>query len=338
MTDDGSSRQPGRPAPIVVLGVSRSGTTLLKEMLDRHSRVAIPSESYFIPQLWDRHGPHPDREAILADLERVARVREWGVTAADVRGRLPAEPSFAQVVDAVYATYADAHGKARFGDKTPAYMQHLGLLDRVWPDAQYVHIVRDGRDAALSFVAMRRRPRFNWARPRGLGDFACQWDLEIGAARRFASTAARGRYLELRYEELVAEPERCLREICDFLELDFEPAMLEYHRGLDASTLQDHPRLAQPPTTGVRNWRREMAQRDVERFEAIAGARLAELGYQRAFPVPSRAARARASVEEAVFRTRLTSWGGALALVRRSPAWRLRQVYVRRTSPYHPGK
>jgi Sulfotransferase family len=321
------------PPPVIVLGVSRSGTTLLKEMLDRHSQVAIPTESYFIPQLWDRHGPRPDREAIIADLERIARVREWGVTAEDVRRRLPADAAFADVVDAVYGAYADARGKPRFGDKTPAYMQHLDLLNRIWPDAQFVHIVRDGRDAALSFLAMRRRPRFNWARPRGLGDFACQWDLEVRGAHAFGSSAARGRYLELRYEDLVADPEQRLREVCDFLHLAFEPAMLEYHRSIDASTREDHPRLAQPPTAGLRNWREQMAPADVERFEAIAGRLLGELGYPRAFAGLSDAARARSAFERAAFRARLMAWRGALSLARRSPAWRLRQVYIRRTSP-----
>lgn len=301
-------------------------------MLDAHSELAIPSESYFIPQLWDRHGPRPDRDAIVADLGRIARVREWNVHPDAVRRRLPADPSFAHVIGAVYRTYTHARGKPRFGDKTPAYMQHLDLLEEVFPDAQYVHIVRDGRDAALSFVGMRRRPRFNWARPRRLGDFACQWEYEVRAARSFGSTVARGRYLELRYENLVADPDRRLREVCGFLGLRFEPEMLEYHRGVDPSALQDHPRLEQPPTIGLRDWREQMAPRDVERFEAVAGALLAELGYARAYPVPSSAAQAWAALERAAFQARLASWRSAVALVRRSPVWRLRQVYMRRAA------
>jgi hypothetical protein len=324
---------PQGAAPVIVLGVSRSGTTLLKEMLGRHSELAVPSESYFIPQLWDRHGPRPDAEAVLADLGRLARVREWGVTPDDVRRRLPPDPSFPEVIAAVYGAYADARGKPRFGDKTPAYMQRLDLLERVFPHAQYVHIVRDGRDAMLSFAAMRRRPRFNWARPRGPGDFACQWDFEVRAARRLGETVGPGRYLELRYEDLVAEPEPTLREVCAFVGLGYEPGMLEYHHGVDASALEDHPRLAQPPTAGVRDWREQMTPRDVEHFEAIAGRTLEELGYPRAYPAPSSAARARAALESAAFRARSKSWHAALALVRRSPAWRLRQVHIRRTSP-----
>jgi hypothetical protein len=157
-------------APAIVLGVSRSGPTLLK-VLDRHSELAIPTESYFVPP----------------------------------------RPTFAQGIAAIYGAYAAARGKPRYGDKTPAYMEHLGLLDRAFPGARYVHIARDGRDAGLSFLAMRRRPRFSWARPRSLAAFAAAWRQEVAAARRFGATTAAGRDLELRYEDLVAEPDRRLR-------------------------------------------------------------------------------------------------------------------------------
>ena len=318
--------------PVVVLGVSRSGTTLLKEMLDRHSELAIPSESYFIPQLWDRHGDRPDRDSFVDDLRRLGRVREWGVPPDEVYRRLPPRPSFADAIQAVYRVYAERRGKRRFGDKTPAYMQHLPLLEHAFPGAQYVHIVRDGRDACLSFLAMRRKPRFNWARPRGLGSCACQWALEIGRARRFGAALGASRYLELRYEDLVADPPRWLRRTCAFLGLEFEPAMLEYHRGVDRTRLLDHPKLAEPPTPGLREWRRQMAPRHVELFEAVAGTVLVAYGYERAYPAPSVAARARAAYECGAFRARLLSWHVSLALVRRSPAWRVRQLYIRRAT------
>jgi hypothetical protein len=318
---------------VVVLGVSRSGTTLLKEMLDRHSALAIPSESYFIPQLWDRHGERSSADEILDDLGRIARVREWGVAPEDVRARLPEGAGFNEVVDAVYRSYAEARGKARYGDKTPSYMQYLGLLGRVFPEAQYVHIVRDGRDACLSFLAMKRKPRFNLGRPRRLAEFACAWRLEVEGAQWFGERLGPGRYLELRYEDLVAEPEARLREVCGFLGLELEPGQLEYHRDVDPARLQDHPRLAEPPQKGVRRWRDEMRPGDQDLFEAIAGDLLARLGYSRAFPAPSSAARARAAVEWATFRGRLALWNGGLRGFRRSPVWRVRQAYVRRSSP-----
>jgi hypothetical protein len=323
---------PGAPsdAPVVVLGVSRSGTTLLKEMLDAHPDLAIPSESYFVPQLWSRHGERPGADAFLDDVERLARIREWGLTREDVASRLPERPSFPEAVGAIYRAYAAARGKRRFGDKTPSYMQRLPLLEHAFPGARYVHLIRDGRDAGLSFLDMRRRPTFNWARPRGLGSFAAQWRREVEAARRFGREGVAGRYMEVRYEDLVAGPERALREVCAFLGLDFAPAMLEYHRHLDPERMPDHSGLAEPPRSGSRRWREQMSSGDAELFEAIGGGLLADLGYARAHPSPSVGARLRAHVVRAALAARIASFDLAVAAVRKSPVWRLRQVYIRR--------
>jgi hypothetical protein len=314
-------------SPIAVLGVSRSGTTLLKAMLDAHSQVAIPSESYFLPQLWDRHGERPERAAFVEDLTRLERLREWGVDSEDVRARIPERPTFAEAIQSIYRLYAESRGKSRFGDKTPLYMQHLDVLERAFPGALYVHIVRDGRDAACSLLAMTRKPRFNLSRPRGIGDFAVAWQREVRAAQSFGRTHP---YHEIRYEDLVAQPEARLREVCAFLGLEYEPAMLEYHRRADPSLYADHPRLAEPPVRDTRSWRREMRPAEAELFEAIAGDLLAELGYERAHPRPGR--RARALAERVAYSTRLALWSKALPLVRKSPLWRARQVYIRRST------
>jgi hypothetical protein len=319
---------------VMVLGVSRSGTGLLKEMLNHHSDLAIPTESYFIPPLWDRYRSWPDTERLLADLGYLVRLREWEVSLDDIRRYLPARASFADVIQAIYRSYAETRGKRRFGDKTPGYMRHLELLDRVFPGAQYVHIVRDGRNAALSFAAMRHGPRFSWAWPRGFTDFAFRWRREVMGARRFGSTVAIGRYLAVRYEDLIAEPEVKLREVCAFLGLEFESGMLEYHRHLDQARLEheDHARLAEPPKPGFRDWRKEMHAADVECFEVITGDLLNDLGYERAFPVPSAAARTRAALGCVASGARLLSWRVSVALFRRTPAWRLRQVYIGRSA------
>ncbi|MEP7334392.1 MAG: sulfotransferase [Actinomycetota bacterium] len=309
----------------VVLGVSRSGTTLLKAMLDANSQLAIPSESYFLPQLWDRHGERPERDAFVEDLHRLAKIAEWGVDPEDVRRKLSEQPTFAEAVQAIYRTYAESRRKPRFGEKTPLYMQHLDVLERAFPGARYVHIVRDGRDAAFSLLAMTRKPRFNLSRPRAIGDFAVAWRREVRAAQAFGRSHP---YHEVRYEDLVEQPESRLREVCAFLELEYEPGMLEYHRREDPSLYADHPRLAEPPVRDTRSWRKEMRPADVELFEAIAGDLLAELGYERAHPRPGR--RGRALAERAAYSTRLALWSKALPLVRKSLLWRARQVYIRR--------
>ncbi|MGH9382717.1 MAG: sulfotransferase family protein [Vicinamibacterales bacterium] len=316
---------------MIILGVSRSGTTLLKQMLDHHSEVAIPRESFFLPQLWARYRRRPDTDALLADLECLPRIRDWGVSLEEVRRRVPPGASFTETIATVYRVYADSCGKPRYGEKTPQYLQHLELLERVFPGAQYVHIVRDGRNAALSYAETHRRRRLDLTFPQGLGDFAACWRREVLDARTFGASAASGRYFELRYEDLIAQPEARLREVCAFLDLRFEPMMLEYHADFQSVWHPDHKRLGEPPSQGERAWRTQMPSAALERFEAIAGDALAAFGYERAHPAPSAVARARGAIGAVVSRGRVVTMGAVMPIFYRSRLWRVRQRYLLRT-------
>ena len=145
------------------------------------------------------------------------------MTSEEVRARLPEGARFADVIDAVYRAYAEARGSGATATKTPSYMQHLGLLDRVFPGARTSISCGTAATRALSFLAMTRKPRFNLGRPRRLAEFACAWRSRWRARSGSVKRVGPGRYLELRYEDLVAEPEERLREVCAFLGLDFEP-------------------------------------------------------------------------------------------------------------------
>ena len=93
-------------------------------------------------------------------------------------------------------------------------------------------------------LALTRKARFNPARPWSIGAFAAQWRREVGDARRFGRERVPGRYLEMDYGELVADPDRTVRGVCNFLDLEFDPAMLEYHRETDAGY------ASRPPAAG----------------------------------------------------------------------------------------
>lgn len=267
--------------PVIVLGVRRSGTTLLRVMLDRSSVLAVPDESYFVPQLAARHRGAVDPAAFLDDLRRVRRLRDLGIEPDDVAPRLRAGMTAGEAIAAVFETVAAAQGKARWGDKTPLYMQYLGLLERLFPDALFVHLVRDGRDAALSYLAVppgiMTEP---WGHPRDARGFACLWRTEVSAARDLGGRVGRDRYLELRYEDLVAEPAAVLRRVCAFAGIPFEDEMLGYVGSVDLADKPHQQRLAEPPTPGVRDWRAEMAPADVRAFESVAGDLLQGLGYE----------------------------------------------------------
>jgi hypothetical protein len=312
---------PGGP-PVLILGVRRSGTTLLRVMLDRHSQLAVPDETYFVPQLADRYLRRVGADEFLEDVQRVV---EWDLPLDVIRARLRDGMPVGEAIGTVYAVYAAAQGKPRWGDKTPMYMQNLRLLERLFPDALYVHLIRDGRDAALSFLAMPRGlVTETWMHPRTTTDFACQWRTEVAAARRLGRRVGAARYVEVRYEELVGDVEAALRRICGFAGLAYEPAMVEYAGNVDVSAKPHQQRLTQPPTKGVRDWRLEMPAADVAAFEQVAGDLLGELGYE-ASHRPDAAGRARLAWYEA----RALAWRGASFALRRSFLFRRRHPMLR---------
>ena len=307
--------------PLILLGVSRSGTTLLRVILDRSPGIAIPDESFFVPLLARRHGRRIDAERFLDDVARIPTIRDWGVCVADVAGRVSSGAPAGAAIAAIFEAYAEAAGKPRWGDKTPMYMRHLELLEELFPEAQYVHLIRDGRDASLSFLQMPEGTfTRTWAHPTTPEQFACLWRKEVGDARSLGRRVGASRYYEVRYEELVAEPGAAVRAICTFAAIPFEPAMLDYTTAVDVSAKPHQQRLLTPPTSGVRSWRDDMSAEGVAAFESVAGDLLGELGYE----VGSYSGRVRPALARGWYGARLTAWNASASLVQRSPLWRRR--------------
>ncbi len=316
---------PGGP-PVLVLGVRRSGTTLLRVMLDRHSELAVPDESYFVPQLADRHLRRVDPDEFVDDLRRIDTLTEWDVPLDKVRARLNDGMPIGAAIATVYAVYADERGKPRWGDKTPMYMQNLRLLERLFPDALFVHLIRDGRDAALSFLSMPKGLMTEtWMQPRSVADFACQWRTEVKAARRLGRRVGGERYLEVRYDDLVRDVESVLRRISTFARLPYEPAMADYAGNVEGISPKPHQQsLKRPPTAGLRDWRLQMSPEDVGAFDQVAGDLLDELGYE-THERPDGVGRLR----RGSYNARAAAWRGASFGLRRSPFWRRRHPPLR---------
>jgi hypothetical protein len=294
-------------------------------MLDRHSELAVPDESYFVPQLADRHLRHIDPDKFIDDLRRIGTVAEWDVPLERVRARLTDRMPIGAAIATVYAVYAEERGKARWGDKTPMYMQNLRLLERLFPDAFFVHLIRDGRDAAMSFLSMPKGLMTEtWMQPRDVSAFAGQWRAEVKAAKRLGHRVGDRRYLEVRYEDLVGDVESVLRRISTFARLPYEPAMADYAGDVDVSTKPHQQSLKRPPTAGLRDWRSQMSPQDVGAFDRVAGDLLAELGYE-SHERPGALERLR----WASYGARAAAWRAASFGLRRSPLWRRRHPPLR---------
>jgi hypothetical protein len=260
--------------PFFVVGCPRSGTTLVRTMLDGHSRLCIPPESHFVVALARRGRRGAAR---LDDILGHPEFRAWNVDAEALRDWVDrtSPASYPELVSAVFDWYAARHGKHRWGDKTPGYVSHLPLLLSVFPDAQFVHVLRDGRDVVASLSEQVWGPR----RPV-IGAF--RWRRKVSAGRRAGARMGTDRYFELKLEDLILDPETKVRELCDFLGEQFEPNMLEYPARAATLFAEDDKVAAhvrEPLTTGLRDWRSGMSAREQRAVEALCHRQLVRLGY-----------------------------------------------------------
>ena len=308
--------------PLVVLGVSRSGTTrLLRVILDRSPGIAIPDESFFVPLLARRHGRRIDAERFLDDV-RAYRRSASGVSPplAWRRGSTP-EMSIGEAIAVIYEAYAETASKPRWGDKTPMYMRHLGLLDELFPDAQYVHLVRDGRDAALSFLQMpegrtreRGRSRRHQRSSRVSGGRRCATRVRSAGASGSLGTTRCGTRSSSRSPSRSYERSARSRGSRSRRRCSTTPARSTSPRNLTNSDCCRHRRAGS-------GWRDDMSPVDVAAFEAVARDLLNELGYE---VTSVSSGGARPALARGWYDVRLASWNAAASVVQRSPLWRRR--------------
>jgi len=283
----------------IIVGCGRSGTTLLRLMLDAHPVLAIPPETGFLDRATEL-SQHPLQQrqalfdAVTCHPPQAPAWADFGIDAAAFKHALDAiEPfSVAAGYRAFYRLYADRHNKPRYGDKTPMYCLHLQLISQVLPEAYFIHVIRDGRDVALSL-------RKTWFSPGpDVETQAAHWQhwVQTGSSQG----AQCPHYLELRYEDLVLQPRKSLRRVCDFIELDFDEKMLDYHQRAP-DRLSEHRarydtngelvvsrelrlfnqrKTTEPPDSSrVYAWKYTMREDEVRRFDKLAGATLRQFGY-----------------------------------------------------------
>lgn len=263
----------GPPSPpIFVGGAGRSGTTLLRVMLDSHSRISCGPELKVLPSV----------ASLWVDL----RTR-WASTLADSHVRdADVDRAFGRLITSLLEPQRQATGKARVAEKSPNNVFVFGHLHRMFPDAAFVHMVRDGRDVVASLLSM------DWtttdgtpiAYTRDARLAARYWASAVNAARAFAKSATDPvHFHEMRYEDLVTDPEDTLRALFAFLGEAWEPAVLAYHEmphdlGHESST----PQAVQPITpTAAGRWQRELSAPDRQAVKEEIGDLLLELGYAR---------------------------------------------------------
>lgn len=205
-----------------IVGCSRSGTTLLSVLLDRHSAMAVPPETAFYRDLAKRlRTPHAAQ--VLEILRSWHRLPELGLDASVIVRACDGDFSTRSIVQQLLSAYAQARGKSYCGEKTPGHWRNIPDILADFPSARVLFLIRDGRDVALSLMAM----------PFWKSDLKSAADLWLGAAQacHLALSAAPTRVLQVRYEDLVTWPVDTLEQIMNFVGLPFEADQLNSNIG-----------------------------------------------------------------------------------------------------------
>jgi hypothetical protein len=272
--------------PIFLVGCPRSGTTLLSVMLHAHPRLAMPPETRFLLPAYRDRAEFGDL-SIEANRRRLAeRITGWGTKFRDlgldraevIEQIVAAPPTFGSAAGTIWREFARSRGKARWGEKRPSYWRDMGLILRLFPDAQVIHLVRDGRSCVASLKQV------DWWTGGSVGAMA-SWTLADRELRRLGRRLPPDTYYRLRYEDLLADPGRELGALCDFLGEAFDEAMLD-HAGAARDIVPDrkswHDRTkGELDPARIAAWRNVLTPDEIGLFESVARRAMRTNGYER---------------------------------------------------------
>jgi Sulfotransferase family len=292
MTFEASLMRPAKraavdDAPIFIVGAARSGTTLLRVILCGHSRLHIPPETWFIRDLVKRFSltaelSSAERDEAVHMIVSNYRWPDLDMPAEELRRQVTEleRPKPVDILNVLFHYQLAKTKKARFGDKTPNSIEIVPQLRVLYPGAKFIHLVRDGRDVAISHIDANWKTRcydgrnFNWTKA-----------LRHRAAHSKAGFDAR--ILDVRYEDLVTRLEPTVRRICDFIGEDFEPRMVESRDWMNLVPPRErgiHKRLGQPVSDeAVAAWRRRLSGFECFVMEACLYRQLFQWNYELRF-------------------------------------------------------
>ena len=278
-------------SPLFIIGNPRSGTTLLRLMVASHPAIVVPPECGFAIWWREKYGAWTAADnakdhvrGFINDLAQSKKIETWKLDYAYLAKEILAKQpgNYATLVSLVYETYAQAYKPAfeRWGDKNNFHVRHVADLHALFPDAQFVHIVRDGRDVACSYRQLSQAKMTSAYAPKLPVDIAAiagEWKANLEAVRAdFAKLPAHLRK-ELRYEDLVRQPEDTLRKLCGFLGEPYEPQMLEYHVLNRRDSLEPGEflqwkakTLAAPDASALGKFQTELSSADIDLFVRVA--------------------------------------------------------------------
>jgi len=286
-------------SPIFIIGNPRSGTTLLRLMLTCHRNIVIPPECGFAVwwyqkyRNWNSESAKQNLDAFLDDLFGSKKIETWNLNRELLRETLSEkEPeSYSDLVSLIYEKFAMQQKETfkRWGDKNNYYLNHIETIFELFSDVQFIHIVRDGRDIACSYKKLavsKFDSKYAPQLPTEISEIAREWINNLKKIRKSFQTIGWDKVIEIRYEDLVTESEKTLRNICSFLNEEYDPSMSDFYllnmeKELEPRELMQWKgkTLEKPTRSEVEKYQIELTLPEIKEFEIIAEELLAHYRY-----------------------------------------------------------
>ena len=262
--------------PIIIGGCARSGTTLMRVMLDSHPNIYCGPESLLF-------------RPIRIKTKRRMRWLSWkfDVPYEQIKNQVVSSSCLAEFIEKYFKTLAASFGKPRWGEKTPTNVRRIGYIFKHFPNARFIHMIRDGRDTSCSLKHFPKRKIVNGKvipveTNNPLERCIDRWVNDIRQGRDYLDDP---RYMEVKYEELVIQQSDTVRNILKFINEPWDDKIQNYYNiespSRDISKFPQNIEATQPPyTRSIGRWRDEFSEKDIVLFKELAGDLLVELGYE----------------------------------------------------------
>lgn len=272
--------------PFFIIGSGRSGTTLLRSILNQTDKIQIPPESYVLPIIYKRYRvyrrlPWPNFvKIILGEFSSHPLFKYWEMDLAPLYQDLvkleESRQSLRSIIDYIYSAYAAMHDKHNIilADKTPLNTYYLKEIDIMFDQPRYIHLKRDGRDVVASMLKFKLAENL---------EKACDRWLDSLSATKSMRQKSPDRILEIKYEELVKNTRGCVEHICQFVQIDFDEKMLNHTQNVEQlgdGVFDHHTNLAKSiNTSSVGKWKSTLVQKDIDWIHNYMGKELRSEGY-----------------------------------------------------------
>ncbi|MDG1707183.1 MAG: sulfotransferase, partial [Emcibacteraceae bacterium] len=280
--------------PFFIMGCGRSGNTLLRSMLIAGEEVVIPPESYVWPRVIRKfvtykHLPWDELcSIIIGEFEAYREFYTWNCNLATVhleaRSLAHNKRSLAGILDVLYRGYTTQTGQSglRWGDKTPINTIYSNKIYKLFPRAHYIHIIRDPRDVVCSYLEAAKKNEY--ISVKNIEEAAIFWKASVNSMIELKKNNKSAKVIEIKYEELVSNPVDTLKAICEFLNINYLDALLEFWKKVDklgdVNYHQHHANISSSINTkSMGKWKNILTEVDCEKLSELIGPLANSYGY-----------------------------------------------------------